>query len=213
MRKAKKKKETMQEKEQISVRAEQPVKEAEKTAEPQSLEERLKGQGPFEGSSALLDFADALGEEGEERAEKERDTLIQLVTFNLDREEFGIAIRQVREIVRVTEITRVPQSPEHVRGVTNLRGKIVPVVDLKSRIGLAEGKISKESRILVVEGRKRAIGLLVDSVSQVTRIAMSTIEATPQEVRTVKTDYIQGVAKLEERLVILLDVEKILVLK
>lgn len=177
------------------------------------LEARLRSHGVFEGEDALLSFADVLDRSKEEKdAVEKKDKQMQLVTFILDDEEFGIPIQQVREIVRVTDITRVPQSPEHVRGVTNLRGKIIPVVDLKTRIGLTVAEVSDDSRILIVESFKRAIGFLVDQVSQVTRVSASNMDVAPEEVQNVKADYIRGVAKMENRLIILLDVERLTVL-
>jgi purine-binding chemotaxis protein CheW len=133
-----------------------------------------------------------------------------LVTFYLDREEYGVDVRQVQEIRRVTEITSVPRAPDFVRGVINLRGKILPVLDLKRKLGLGEVAAGRTSRIVVVRLRERLLGLLVDGASQVPKIPLSRIEPPPEEVVERGGDYIRGVAKLEDRLIILVDLERLL---
>jgi len=133
-----------------------------------------------------------------------------LATFNLDREEYGVEVRLVQEIRRVSEITVVPRAPAFVRGVINLRGRILPVVDLKKKLGLGEVEIQKASRIVVVRLKERLLGLLVDGASQVLKVPMSRIEPPPDEVVSKGGDTIRGVAKLEGRLVILLDLNRVL---
>ncbi|HEY7634076.1 MAG TPA: chemotaxis protein CheW [Gemmatimonadales bacterium] len=137
---------------------------------------------------------------------------LHLVTFALDREEFGIPVDQVREIIRVGEITRVPQAPAHVRGVANLRGRILAVVEIRRRLGLTDAVLTPRSRIIVVEIRGRVLGILVDAVRQVAKVPLETVTAAPDEVLSPQTDYITGVARWNSRLIILLDVEKVLVL-
>ena len=133
-----------------------------------------------------------------------------VVTFFLDREEYGVDVRQVQEIRRLTEITSVPRAPEFIRGVINLRGRILPVLDLKRKLGLGEVAESRAARIVVVRVRERLIGLLVDGASQVPKIPVSRIEAPPEEVVERGGDYIRGVAKLDDRLIILVDLERLL---
>jgi purine-binding chemotaxis protein CheW len=133
-----------------------------------------------------------------------------LVTFFLDREEYGMDVRQVQEIRRLTEITTVPRAPEFIRGVINLRGRILPVLDLKLKLGLGEVAASRAARIVVVRVRERLIGLLVDGASQVPKIPVSRIEPPPEEVVERGGDYIRGVAKLDDRLIILVDLERLL---
>jgi purine-binding chemotaxis protein CheW len=133
-----------------------------------------------------------------------------LVTFYLDREEYGVDVRQVQEIRRVGDITSVPRAPEFVRGVINLRGRILPVLDLKRKLGLGEVAASHAARIVVVRVRERLLGLLVDGASQVPKIPVSRIEAAPEEVVERGGDYIRGVAKLDDRLIILVDLERLL---
>jgi purine-binding chemotaxis protein CheW len=133
-----------------------------------------------------------------------------LATFYLDREEYGVDVRQVQEIRRVTEITSVPRAPRFIRGVINLRGRILPVLDLRTRLGLGEVAASRAARIVVVRVKDRLLGLLVDGASQVLKIPVSQVEPAPEEVVQKGGDYIRGVAKLDDRLIILVDLERLL---
>ena len=134
---------------------------------------------------------------------------LHLVTFNLG-EEYGVPISQVQEIVRVGNITMVPNSPGYMEGVINLRGRVLPVLNLRKRLKLPATEISKSSRIVVTEISEKVIGLLVDAVSHVIKVPPGFVENAPEEVLEVDTDYITGVGKLKERLIILLDLEKLL---
>jgi len=133
-----------------------------------------------------------------------------LATFYLAREEYGVDVKQVQEIRRVAEITSVPRAPEFVRGVINLRGRILPVLDLRRRLGLGEVVVDRASRILVVRLKDRMLGLLVDGASQVLKVPISQVEPAPEEVVQKGGDYIRGVAKLADRLIILVDLERLL---
>jgi len=135
---------------------------------------------------------------------------LQVVGFRVGRETFGVPISLVREIVRVPEITSVPNAPEYIEGVINLRGRIIPVVDLRKRFGDKAPAPSKKNRVVVVEMETRAIGLLVHSASEVLRILPSEIEAPQNVFQEGELNYITGVGKLKGRLVILLDLNKIL---
>lgn len=134
---------------------------------------------------------------------------IKLVTFMLDKEEYALSISEVQEIDRVADITRVPNSPDHVIGVINLRGKVLPVIDLKKRLHLGEARITKESRIVVVESGPKVLGLMVDKVAQVFNLRADQIESTPEEVVKVNENFTKGVGKMDERMIILLDLEKV----
>ena len=136
-----------------------------------------------------------------------------LATFYLSTEEYGVDVRLVQEIIRVSEITQVPRAPDFIKGVINLRGRIIPVVDLKRKLHLGEVQPTRQSRIVVVKLKDRLVGLLVDGASQVLKIPVSAIEAAPEEVLEVDANYIRGVAKLPERLIILMDLQKILALE
>jgi purine-binding chemotaxis protein CheW len=157
------------------------------------------------GAQSLSFFAAPAREEREAAEATEH-----LATFVLDREEYGVDVRQVQEIRRVGEITAVPRAPEFVRGVINLRGRILPVLDLKRKLGLGEVAIERAARIVVVRMQDRLLGLLVDGASQVLKVPISRIEPPPDEVVERGGDYIRGVAKLEDRLIILIDLGRAL---
>jgi purine-binding chemotaxis protein CheW len=157
----------------------------------------------------LLGFADGLEPATPAEASAPGPQL-HLLTFMLDREEFGLPITRVREVIRVGEITRVPQVPLHVRGVTNLRGRILAVVEIRSRIGLEPAEITPASRIVVVDVVGRALGLLVDRVSQVTKVPVDSVAPVPEEIASTEADYVTGVARRDSRLIILLDLDRVL---
>ncbi len=136
-------------------------------------------------------------------------TELQLVTFGLGVEEFAVDILAVQEINRMMTLTRVPSSPAEVEGVINLRGKIIPVIDLRKRFGLPANEHSEQSRIVVVEVHGRVIGFIVDRVSEVLRINSKIVEPAPPMACSVDSDFIAGVGKLEDRLLILLDLQKL----
>lgn len=133
----------------------------------------------------------------------------QLVVFSLLNEDYGIDIYKVQEIIQYRDITFVPKAPPFVKGVINLRGKIIPVIDLKERFNLQEKEITPDTRIIVVEISSQIVGLIVDSVTEVLRIPRDSIEPPPP-VTTIGADFIEGVGKLDERLIIILDIDKIL---
>lgn len=136
-----------------------------------------------------------------------------LATFFLAGEEYGVDVRLVQEIIRVTEITPVPRAPVFIRGVINLRGRIIPVVDLRRKLELGSVEVSGKARIVVVKLRDRLVGLLVDGASQVLKVLASSIEPPPEEVLEAHASAIRGVAKLADRLIILLDLMKVLALE
>lgn len=138
----------------------------------------------------------------------ERDQL-QLVTFEVGKEEFAIDILSVQEINRMMELTRVPQSPPEVEGVINLRGRIIPVIDLRKRFNMDQGERDQHSRIVVVEVKGRVLGFIVDRVHEVLRIDRKIVDAPPSMVSSVDSDFIAGVGKLPDRLLILLDLDKL----
>ena len=135
---------------------------------------------------------------------------LQVVGFRIGNETFGVRIGSVREIVRVPEITAVPSAPETVEGVINLRGKIIPVMDLRKRFGQSEIQPDKKNRILVVELENKLVGLIVNAASEVLKIAPSAIEAPGNLFAEGESSYVTGVGKLKGRLIILLDIAKLL---
>ncbi len=138
-----------------------------------------------------------------------KDDILQLVSFKIGKEEFGVDILKVQEIIRMMKITRVPNSPEYVDGVVNLRGKVIPVVDLRKRLGMEIKERDKNTRIIVVELENKTIGFIVDEVNEVLRIPRNITEAPPKMVSGIDSEYITAVGKLEDRLLILLDLEKV----
>lgn len=134
---------------------------------------------------------------------------LQLVTFELGEEEFAIDILAVREINRMLQITRVPQSAVEVEGVINLRGHIIPVIDLRTRFGMDKRDANAESRIVVVDVNDHTVGFVVDKVHEVLRIDGSIVEDAPAITSNVDSDYIRGVGKLEDRLLILISLERL----
>ncbi|MBU1088209.1 MAG: chemotaxis protein CheW [Candidatus Omnitrophica bacterium] len=136
---------------------------------------------------------------------------IQLVVFKIGEEEFGVEINQVREIVKLVSITRMPKSPAFIEGVVNLRGQIITVIDLSKRLDLPSAGRSESTRIMVVEIGESIVGMIVDSVSEVLRLSESNIEDTPSLIETeVHERYLRGVGKSEDRLLILLDLNEVL---
>lgn len=135
---------------------------------------------------------------------------LQVVGFRIGEETFGVRIGSVREIVRVPEITTVPNAQETIEGVINLRGKIIPVVDLRKRFSRGEITADKKNRILVVELENKLVGLIVNSASEVLKIPPSEIESPGSVFADGESSYVTGVGKLKGRLIILLDINKLL---
>jgi len=136
--------------------------------------------------------------------------LMQLVTFSIGEEEFGVDILKVQEIIRMMGITKVPKAPNFVEGVINLRGNVIPIVDLRKRFGLDAREHDKHTRIIVIEINSTIVGFIVDAVSEVLRIPAGTVEPPPPVVAGFDSEYISGVGKLEDRLLILLDLNRLL---
>lgn len=138
------------------------------------------------------------------------DTEIQLVVFQLSDEEYGVAIGKVQEIVNLGKITRMPKAPDFVEGIINLRGGVVPIIDIKKRFDLATKEHDEKTRIMVVLIEGQAMGMIVDSVSEVLRLPKKDIEPPPPIMGDISSDYIKGVGKVGDRIVTLLDLDKVL---
>lgn len=134
----------------------------------------------------------------------------QLVSFRIGSEEFGISIMKVQEIIRMQEITRVPQMPDFIEGVINLRGNVIPIIDLRKRFNLEISAKTNETRIVVVSVLDRIMGIIVDGVSEVLRLTDDQIEPPPPVISNIGKEYIKGIGKLDKRLLILLDIDRIL---
>lgn len=135
---------------------------------------------------------------------------LQLVSFELGKEMYGIEITKVREIILIAEITKIPQTPHYVKGLINLRSSVIPVIDLRALFGLPENDLTDESRIMVIQAGGRTIGIVVDAVSEVLRVKHEQIAPPPPTVARLGQDYLTGIVKLEKQLLILLDIDRIL---
>ena len=134
----------------------------------------------------------------------------QLVVFRLQREHYGVPIGSVREIIRWQEVTQLPHTPDYVVGVINLRGTVIPVIDLAMRFGMGSSEASNETRIVVVEMASHLVGMVVDSVSEVLRLPTDAIEPPSAIAASVSVDFLRGVGKTGDRLIVLLDLDKVL---
>ena len=135
--------------------------------------------------------------------------VLQLVSFKVGNEEFGLEILKVQEIIRLRELTRVPNMPDFVDGVINLRGKVIPVIGLRRRMGIATGEADKRTRIVVAEVSGRVLGFVVDEVSEVLRIPEANFEPPPK-LGQVEREYVNGIGKIDERLLILIDLNPLI---
>ncbi len=135
--------------------------------------------------------------------------LLQLVSFHLGGEEYALEILKVQEIIRMVDLTRVPNSPDFVEGVINLRGKVIPVIGLRRRFNLEARQRDAHSRIIVVEVNGSVVGFEVDAVNEVLRIPADTVEPPPRLAKA-EREYVSGVGKLNNRLLLLLDVDRLM---
>lgn len=135
---------------------------------------------------------------------------LQIVGFRVGKETFGVPIQNVHEIVRMMDITNVPDAPNYIEGVINLRGKIIPVIDLRKRFGEKEIKASKKNRILVAEVGSKMVGLVVDAASEVLKLPPADVDPPPNVFEDGELNYVTGVGKLNGRLVILVELDKIM---
>lgn len=138
------------------------------------------------------------------------DSVIQWVTFKLENETYGIAVMQVMEVLRVTDITPVPGSPDYVLGIINLRGNVVTVVDTRKRFGLPPHEVNDASRVVIIESGDLVVGMLVDCVAEVVYLKESEIEVAPNVGNDETSRFIQGVHSKDAQLLILIDVQKML---
>ncbi len=134
----------------------------------------------------------------------------QIVTFTIDTEEYGLEILKVQEVVRLPHITRLPRAPVFIKGVINLRGNIIPIIDLREKFGLKSEEYTETTRVIIVEVVDKRLGMVVDNVSQVVRVPASSIAPPPPMISGEANQYLAGVVRLDERLIIMLNVENIL---
>lgn len=148
-----------------------------------------------------------------ENEKSKSSEILQLVSFRVNKEEYAVDILKVKEIIKVINITQVPNTEEFIEGVINLRGSIIPVVALRTKLGMPKKEPDKDTRIIVVEIDDKVIGFIVDAVNEVLRISSDVTEKTPEFISNVNMEFISSVAKLENRLLILLDLDKIFSVK
>ncbi len=139
--------------------------------------------------------------------------VVQLVSFMLDDVEYGVDILSVHEILRFPELTRLPNTPPFIKGVINLRGNVIPVVDMRIRFGFAEGAITDLTRIIVVETGGKQVGILVDNVYQVVRLPVDSIDSPSDLITGISEDFISGIGRLRDRLIVLLNMTQIIFLE
>ncbi|MGN7939860.1 MULTISPECIES: chemotaxis protein CheW [Bacillaceae] len=135
---------------------------------------------------------------------------LKVIVFQLQEEEYGIPVQQVQSIEKVEHITRVPRTAPYIKGVINLRGVVTPVIDLRKRFGLEEIENSESSRMIIVSKDDIDVGFIVDAANDVLDIQEDMIEPPPEVVGAIEIDYIKGVAKLDKRLIVMLDLDEIL---
>ncbi|UCF99978.1 MAG: chemotaxis protein CheW [Spirochaetaceae bacterium] len=136
--------------------------------------------------------------------------LSQMISFMVGEEEYGLDILRVKEVIRLREITRLPKAPSFVKGIINLRGDVIPIIDLRDKFGLEHQQYTAMTRVIVVDVDQKLVGMVVDAASQVVRIPADQIDPPPPIVGGLSAEYVRGVGKLEERLVILLNIDRIL---
>ncbi len=146
---------------------------------------------------------------------KQTDDLEQMVTFNLGQEEFGVNILQVQEINRMVEITSVPQTDQYVEGIINLRGKVIPIINLRKKFGMPDRENDNQTRIVVVDVSGETVGMVVDGVSEVLRVKAESLENAPGMISGSRksglgAEYIKAIVKLDKRLLIYLNLENII---
>ncbi len=142
--------------------------------------------------------------------EAEIEQMEQYVTFNISNEVYGVEVLKVQEIIGMTQITHMPNSMHFMKGVINLRGSVVPVVDMRLKLEMQEQDYTKFTVILIIEVKGSLVGMIVDAVSDVVGLPLSSIQETPHFSSNIDTDYIKGVAKKGDQLIIVLDVDRIL---
>jgi purine-binding chemotaxis protein CheW len=143
-------------------------------------------------------------------AEMTKEGETQLVVFKMEKEEFACGINDVREVLKMIRVTPLPRSLDFVEGVINLRGDVIPVIDLRKRFGLAEAERTEDNRIIIVEVEERMVGLTVDSVTEVIRLSNTQIQEAPDQVAGSQTKLIMGVGKVDDRMLIILNLDRIL---
>ena len=148
--------------------------------------------------------------DNQKESQKFGEELDEMISFSIDEEDYAVNIQTVKEVIRIKEISRLPKTPSFVKGVINLRGDVIPIIDLRDKFGLEQREYTKMTRVIVAELDGRPVGMAVDSASQVIRISSSDIEPPPPLVGGLSGEYLRGIGKLGEKLIILLNIDRIL---
>jgi purine-binding chemotaxis protein CheW len=165
---------------------------------------------PVFSSRRAIMFAGSPKVQPAEGASRRTDNLVtQLVGFRLDNEDYAIAITKIQEIILMKPITRIPEVPGFIEGLINLRGSVIPIVNLRKRFGLQPRDVDDETRTIVVNIHDKTVGCIVDAVTQVMRISRDQIQPHPLSVLAISHQYIAGLARLEDRLLIILDIDRL----
>ncbi len=168
------------------------------------LKTRVREPAPTQSSAAATRQATGIRSFAEAT---ENET--QVVTFQLAREEYAIDILQVQEIVMMTRITRMPKAPHFIEGIVNLRGQMIPIIDMRKRFSLAEAEHDSDTRIIIVDIGE-TVGMVVDGVRDVIRLPDSAISPPPPMIQGISAEYLKGIGQFDDRLLIMLDLEKVL---
>ncbi|HEX7596918.1 MAG TPA: chemotaxis protein CheW [Polyangia bacterium] len=161
-------------------------------------------------SDSLLAFVDSILARPAVETVSPQAELQPFVTFSLGQQEFGIPILRCREIVRVGDITRIPEAPPHVRGVLNLRGRVLPIMEIRTCLGLGAVPLTERSRVILAEAQGRTFGLLVDEVPRIAKLATSTMQTPPAETTAAHADKVTAVAQRGTENILVLDVDRLL---
>jgi purine-binding chemotaxis protein CheW len=141
---------------------------------------------------------------------EEKTQSLQVVSFSVGSEFYGVHIEQVQEIIRMPEITHLPQTDDYIKGIINLRGNIIPIIDMRTRFNMKESDYSELTRVIVLNMNEKLVGIVVDSVSKVLELEEGAIEATPDIVNGLSKEYIEGVGKNDDSMIIILNADKVL---
>ncbi len=154
--------------------------------------------------------AGTMNESNETRSIRREEEMVQIINFTIGGDEYAVDIKAVREVINFHEITLVPKAPRFIKGIINLRGEVIPVIDLRERFGLEQTAYSALTNIIIVEIAKKPLGVVVDSVSHVLRLAQSEIASPPPLIGGLSGKYVVGVAKMKDRLIVILNMDRIL---
>ena len=165
---------------------------------------------PEETAAAVRQTAAVSAVSEDEASAAREEPMVELMGFHVAGEEYGVDIMRIKEITPVFELTPIPRAPHYILGILSLRGNILPVFDLKRRLGLPEGEPSPKARIIVLTNRDEQVGILVDGITSAVRIPAEAVEPPPPVLRGAEADFVRGVGRFRDRMLILLDIDRVL---